>query len=87
MQEYFDILAAGKLGYEKQELFEYNLVNTKNRGCLWKVTDEVFGIFCIVEQIFIKNTETCSNKTDGQLITKVVLEDTGVLTNFSKRAM
>ena len=84
MQEYLDILAAGKLGYEKQELFEYDLVNTKNREGLRKVTDEAFGIFCIVEQIFKKHTETCSNKTDGQLITKVVLEDTGVLTNFSK---
>ena len=59
-------------------------MNTKNRGGLWKVTAEVFEIFCIAEQIFKKHTETCSHKIDGQLITKAVLEDTGVLANFSK---
>ena len=84
LQEYLDTLAAGKLGDEKQELPEHKLVNTKNRGGLWKVTAEVFEIFCIAEQIFKKHTETSSNKIDGQLITKAVLEDTGVLANFSK---
>ena len=34
--------------------------------------------------MFKKHTETCSNKIDGQLISKAVLEDTGVLANFSK---
>ena len=77
-------MAAGKLGDEKQELREHKLVNTKNRGGLWKVTAKVFEIFCIAEQIFKKHTEACSNKIDGQLITKAVLEDTGVLANFSK---
>ena len=70
VQEYLGILAAGKLGDEKQELPEHKLVNTKNRGGLWKVTAEVFEIFCIAEQMFKKHTETCSNKIDGQLITK-----------------
>ena len=84
LQEYLDILAACKLGDEMQELPEHKLVNTKNRGGLWKVTAEVFEIFCIAEQIFKKHTETSSNKVDGQLITKAVLEDTGVLANFSK---
>ena len=78
------ILPAGKLGDEKQELPEHKLVNTKNRGGLWKVTAEVFEIFSIAKQKFKKYTETCSNKIDGQLITKAVLEDTGVLANFSK---
>ena len=81
LQEY---LAVGKLGDELQELPEPKLVNTKNRGGLWKVTAEVFEIFCIAEQIFKKHTETSSNKVDGQLITKAVLEDTGKLANFSK---
>ena len=71
-------MAAGKLGDE------HKLMNTKNRGGLWKVTAEVFEVFSIAEQIFKKQTETCSNKIDGQLITKAVLEDTGVLANFSK---
>ena len=84
LQEYLDILTAGKLGDEKQELPEHKLVNTKNRGDLWKVTAEFFEIFCIAEEIFKKHTETFSNKIDGQLITKAVLEDTGVLANFSK---
>ena len=82
MQEYLAILAAGKLSNEKQELHEHKPVNTKNRGGLWKVTAEVFEIFCIAEQMFKKHTETCSNKI--QLITKAVLEDTGVLVIFSK---
>ena len=84
MQQYLAILAAGKLGDEKQELPEHKLVNTKNIGGLWKVTAEVFEIFCIAEQMLKKHTETCSNKIDGQLITKAVLEDTGVLAKFSK---
>ena len=63
---------------------EHKLVNVKKRGGLWKFTAEVFEIFCIAEQIFKKQTETCSNKIDGQLITKAVLEDTGVLANISK---
>ena len=50
-------------------------MNTKSRSGLWKVKVEVFEIFCIAEQIFKKHTETCSNKIDGQLITKAVLED------------
>ena len=54
-QEYLAILAAGKLGDEKLELAEHKLVNTKNRGGLWKVTAEVFEIFCIAEQIFKKH--------------------------------
>ena len=82
VQEYLAILAAGKLGDEKQELPEHKLVSTKNRGGLWKVTAEVFEIFCIAEQIFKKHTETYSNKIDGQLITKPVLEGKGVLGNF-----
>ena len=53
-----------------------------SQGGLWKVTAEVFEIFCIAEQMFKKHTETCSNKI--QLITKAVLEDTGVLVIFSK---
>ena len=73
-------MAAGKLGQKKQELPEQKLVNTKNKGGLWKVSAE---IFCTAEQIFQKHTETCSNKI-GQLITKAVLEFTGVLANFSK---
>ena len=79
LQEYLDILAAGKLGDEKQELPEHKLVNTKNRSGLWKVTAEVFEIFCIAKQIFKKRTETCSNKID-----KAVIEGTSVLANFSK---
>ena len=39
---------------------------------------------CIAQQIIKKHTETCSNKIDGQLITKAVLEDTGMLANFPK---
>ena len=77
-------MAAGKLGNEKQELPKHKLVNTKNRGGLWKVTAEVFEIFCIAKKIFKKHIETCFNKVDGQLRTKAVLQDTGVLANFSK---
>ena len=42
LQEYLDILTAGKLGDEKQELPEHKLVNTKNWRVLWKVTAEAF---------------------------------------------
>ena len=42
LQEYLDILAACKLGDEKQELPEHKLVNTKNWRVLWKVTAEAF---------------------------------------------
>ena len=59
-------------------------MSTKNRGGLWKVTAEVFEIFCMAEQIFKKYKETCSNKIDGQLITKAVLKDARALVNFSK---
>ena len=59
-------------------------MNTKNKGCLWKITAEVFESFCVAEQIFKKHTETCSNKIDGQLISKAVLEDTVVFENFLK---
>ena len=72
-------------GYlRKQELPEYKLVNTKHRGGLWKVTADIFDNFYIAEHIFKKHTETCSNKIDGQLITKAVLEDIGTLAIFSK---
>ena len=37
-----NILAAGKLGDEKQELPEHKLANTKSWRVLWKVTAEVF---------------------------------------------
>ena len=40
-----NILAAGKLGDEKQELPEHKLVNTKNWRVLWKVTAEAFWNF------------------------------------------
>ena len=59
-------------------------MNTKNRDGLWKVTAGVFGIFCIAEQIFKNHTETFSNKIDGQLTTKAVLEDKSVMAKFSK---
>ena len=84
LEEYLHILAAGKLGDNKQELPEHKLMNTKNRVGLWKVTAEVFEIFCPAKHMVKKHTETCSNQTDGQLITKAVLEDTSVLANFSK---
>ena len=70
-------MVAGKLADEKQELPE-----NKNRDSLWKITADFFQIFCIAEQIF-KHTETYFNNIDDQLITKAVLEDTGVLANFS----
>ena len=60
------------------------MYNTKNRSDIWKVTQNFFEIFCRAEQIIKKHTEICSNKTDGQLITKPVLENTGVLANFPK---
>ena len=59
-------------------------MNTKSRGCVWKGYSGRFRYSCIAEQIFKNHTETSSNKIDGQLITKAVLEDTGVLANFSK---
>ena len=77
-------MAAGKLGDEKQELPEHKLAINKNRGSLWKVTAEVFEIFCIAQQIFKKHVETSSNAIDGHLMTKTILEDTGKLANFSK---
>ena len=73
LQEYLVILAAGKLGDEKQELLEHKLVNTKDRGGLWKVTVKLLRSFCTAEQIFKKHTETCFNKIDDQFITKAVL--------------
>ena len=57
-------------------------MNTKNRDGLWKVPAEVFEIFCIAEQIFKNHIETFSNKIDGQLITKAVLEGKSVMTNM-----
>ena len=62
-------MAAGKLGDEKQELPEHKLAINKNRGGLWKVTAEVFEIFCIAQQIFKKHVETSSNEIDGHLMT------------------
>ena len=49
-----------------------------------KVAADVFETLIIAKQIFKKHRETCSNKTDGQVITKAVLVDTGVLAIFSK---
>ena len=80
-------MAAGKLGDEKQELPEHELVDAKNRGDLRKVTAKVFEIFCITKQTFKKNTKTWSNKTDGKLIMETVLEDTGMLANFWKAVL
>ena len=57
-------------------------MNTKNRDGLWKVPAEVFEIFCIAEQIFKNHIETFSNKIDGQVITKAVLEGKSVMTNI-----
>ena len=82
MQEYLAILAAGKLGDEKQELPEHKLVNTKNRGGLWKVTAEVFEIFCIAEEMFKNTQKHVLIKLMVSSLTKAVLEDTGVLVNF-----
>ena len=45
---------------------------------------DVFEIFSIAEQIFKKHIEICSHKIDGQVITKAVLLDTGVLAIFSR---
>ena len=59
-------------------------MNAKSRVGLWKITAEVFENFCITAKIFKKHTERCSNQIDGKLITKAVLEDAGVLGNFSK---
>lgn len=59
-------------------------MNAKNKGGLWKVAVEAFEIFGIAELILKKYTGTCSNKTEDPIITKVVVEDTGVLVNFSK---
>ena len=39
-----------------KELPEHKLVNTKDKGGLWKVTAKVFEIFCLAEQIF-KNAQ------------------------------
>ena len=77
-------MAASKLADEKQKLPEHKLVNIKSRGGIWKVTAAAFEIFCIVEKVFIKHTETCFNKTDSQLITKVVQKGIDEPANFWK---
>ena len=50
LEEYLHILAAGKLGDNKQELPEHKLMNTKNRVGLWKVTAEGFETFGTAKQ-------------------------------------
>ena len=56
LQEYLAILAAGKLGDEKQELLEHKLVNTKERGGLWKVTVKFLRSFAYLSK-YLKNTQ------------------------------
>ena len=45
IQIFQQIRYVGKLDDEKQELPEHKLVNTKNKGGLWKVTADVFEVF------------------------------------------
>ena len=87
MEEYLFALVAGKLGNEKQELPEHSPVYSKNGVGLWKVTDKVFEILCIAEQIFKTHTQLCSNKIDSKLITVAEIEYTGVLANSTEKGL
>ena len=49
-------LRAGKYNNKSQDLnhTDYELINVRNRGGLWKITTNVFNIFCLTENCFPK---------------------------------
>ena len=58
------LLRAGKYNNESQDLNhkDYELINVRNRGGLWKITSNVFNIFCVTENCFRQNTKTTVKK-------------------------
>ena len=83
-QQCLHVLLAGKLSDESTDLPEHKLVNTHNRGGLWKVTHDVISIFTVTESYFLTATKTVCNKIDCKKITSSLMSDSVVLSYFSK---
>ena len=82
---YLDILFAGKVtDTNSADEPEQKLVNARNRGGLWKVTKEVFDIFCITECYFRKYVSKCVTKIDSMEMVTSLSKDASIKSNFSK---
>lgn len=71
------------ISWWKRRINRGQISECKKQGWSINIYSRVFKIFCISEEICKKLTET-SNKIDGKLVSKTVLEDTGALENLSK---
>jgi len=83
-QQCLSFLVAGKCTGETPKLPEHQLVNTHDRGGLWKVNKDVVDIFCIAESFFLSTTKNNSSKIDSKAIVSALMKDTWVLLSFSQ---
>ena len=70
------------ISWWKRRINRGQISECKKQGWSINIYSRVFKIFCISEEICKKLTET-SNKIDGKLISKAVLEDTEALGNLT----
>ena len=84
-QDFLSILLAGKLS-DTQTLLEdeHKLVNSKNRGGLWKITKPAINIFTITELKFRQSVNKSGRKIDSVALTSSLVKDCGVLSNYDK---
>lgn len=71
------------ISWWKRRINRGQISECKKQGWSINIYSRVFKIFCISDEICKKFTET-SNKIDGKLVSKTVLEDTGALENLTK---
>ena len=82
-QQSLSILLAGKAS-DNQQQDEYKLIDSKNRGGLWKITNPVIEMFITVGLNFRLTTDKCTMNIDSKALTSLLLKDCGVLSNFNK---
>ena len=83
-QQCLSLLLAGQ-SRDTNDLPEHKLVNTLDRGGLWKVTSDVISIFINQsEATFQTATQKCISKNDSKEIVKYLMKHSCVLSIFSR---
>ena len=78
-----EILLAGKLSCEEPKDSDL-LINAKNRGGLWNVTEDVYEIFTVVESCLQQSFTTVGRHIDSKAIVSDVLKNGSILYNLNK---
>lgn len=81
--QHISILLAGKDTSEATSTEDDRFIHAKNRGGLWKVTDNVFELFLSVDNYFRGNVGRDKNQIDVNFMVSSLMTNSNVISHFT----